>query len=113
MERLIITLFLLLLLGIANNTLAEEVNAEFDITSTAIIVNWFDTEAELQDALEDYEIGGLSECEWRPDSNISFCELWLVRPIELDTWTEDIEQDKWKTIGHEFYHALAGSFHDE
>jgi len=92
---------------------AEPINEEFDLRTTTIIVNWFDTESELQLALDDEEIAGMAECEWRPDFNMSFCELWLVRPTELDTWTEDLEQDVWKTIGHEFYHAVTGAFHDD
>ncbi len=86
---------------------AEEINPEFDLRTTTIIVHWFETESELQAELDDDELAGLSECEWRPDFNISFCELWLVRPVD----TEDAYN--FDTIGHEFYHAVTGSFHDE
>lgn len=75
----------------------------YDLASTYVIVNWFDSEKELQTALQDYSIAGLSDCEMRPDFNTSFCELWLVRPKS--------EYD-FDTIGHEFYHALVGDFHD-
>jgi len=74
-----------------------------DITGTHVIVNWYETETELQTALDDFELAGLSECEFRPEFNTSFCELWLVRP------TNDYDFD---TIGHEFYHTVAGDWHD-
>ncbi len=105
------TVLALLLLTLSVH--AEPINEEFDLTATTIIVNWFDSELELQDALDDAEIAGLAECEYRPEFNISFCEFWLVQPTELDEWTEDFEQDKWKSIGHEFYHAVKGAFHNE
>lgn len=112
---------------------AVEIESEYDITHTSITVNWFDTEQELiievqrledeyceefseecPDGPDDYsDTSGLTECDWQPKENNSLCELWLVRPTELDEWTFDVEQDNWKTIGHEFYHTVAGGFHDE
>ncbi len=91
---------------------AEELHPEYDITTTTIIVNWYDTAEELETALEDDRYAGMAACEYRPEFNVSFCELWLVRPTEVDTWTDMPEQDRWKTIGHEFYHTVAGEFHD-
>lgn len=110
----------------------EKIEPEFNITSATITLNWFDTEEELQaevqrleneyceeypeecpDGPDDYsDTAGLSECDWQPEENYSWCEMWLVRPTELDIWTENFEQDVWKTIGHEFYHTSAGEFHD-
>lgn len=84
----------------------EELSLSFDHNSTYVIVNWYDTEIELQQAVNDYTITGLSECEHRPDFNTSFCELWLVRPT---TWSDEYNFD---TIGHEFYHAVAGDWHE-
>ncbi len=97
------TILVLLLLTLSAH--AEEINPEFDITATSIIVNWFDSELELQDALDDAEIAGMAECEYRPEFNISFCELWLVRPIASDEYFE------FDSFGHEFYHAFDGAFH--
>ncbi len=97
--------FTVLLVAFALLADAAPIETEFDLRTTTIIVNWFDSEAELQLALDDDELAGLSECEWRPDFNISFCELWLVRPVD----TEDAYN--FDTIGHEFYHAVTGSFH--
>ena len=84
----------------------DRIEAEFNITTATIIVHWFDSEKELQLATQYNDIAGVSECEWRPDFNISFCELWLVRPNSLQ---DDYDFD---TIGHEIYHTLAGEFHD-
>jgi len=78
---------------------------EYQLDTTHLLVNWYDTEQELQLALDDSGIAGFSECEHRPDFNTSFCELWLVEP-------ENLEDDyAFDTIGHEFYHALRGNFH--
>ncbi len=78
----------------------------YDITGTHVIVNWYDTEQELNEALDDDTLAGLAECEYRPRFNTSFCELWLVRPTSPeDTYNYD-------TIGHEFYHTVIGDFHE-
>ena len=103
---------------------AEEIEPEFHLQSTTVIVHWFDTEEELQEALGWSDTAGYSECESRPDFNMAFCELWLVKPKN----TTELSDDEWfkvcaqknkeydcyafDTIGHEFYHALAGDFHD-
>ena len=92
---------------------AEDIHPEYDITTTTIVVNWYDSEAELHAALPGQgNIAGLSDCEYRPEFNVSFCELWLVRPTEATEFTDTIEQEKWKTVGEEFVHALWGEFHE-
>lgn len=104
-----IKLLIISLLLIVTSHAAIPVNAitsELNITTTTLIVHWYDSEKELQESIQDDEIAGASECEWRPDFNISFCELWLVRPEHLQ---DDYNFD---TIGHELYHALEGEFHD-
>ncbi len=78
----------------------------YNITSTSVIVNWFESELELQAELGDFEIAGMADCEYRPEFNVSFCEFWLVRPLHLE------DEYNFDTIGHEFYHALVGDFHD-
>ena len=78
---------------------------EYQLSTTHILVNWYNSELELQDALDDSGIAGLSECEHRPEFNTSFCELWLVHP------TDNEDAYAFDTIGHEFYHALVGDFH--
>ena len=103
----------ILLLLLALSVQAEDIKPEYDITTTTIIVNWYDSLEELQADLPiEGNIWGLSNCEFRPEFNISFCELWLVRPTEETEWTDTPEQEAWKTIGHEFFHALAGDFHE-
>ncbi len=84
----------------------DKINPEYNITTTTLIVHWYKTEEQLQESLQDYEIAGITECEMRPDFNTSFCEMWLVTPVDLaDYYSFD-------TIGHELYHALAGDFHE-
>jgi len=85
---------------------AEQIEPEIERTTTTVIVHWYDSEQELQNALGWDDTAGYSECEFRPDFNTSFCELWLVRPTD----TED--SYNFDTIGHEFYHALTGDFHN-
>ncbi len=113
----------------ASVTQAEEINPEYNITTSSIIMHWFDTEKELQEEVQRLEdeyceendcepvyygdVAALTECDWRPEKNHSFCEMWLVEPTELDEWTFDPEQDKWKTLGHEFYHLGKGLFHPQ
>ncbi len=74
----------------------------YEHDSTYVIVNWYDTESELQYALDDDTLAGLADCEHRPDFNTSFCELWLVLPKHSK---DDYAFD---TVGHEFCHALRG-----
>lgn len=81
----------------------RKIEPELNLTTTTVLVHWYESEQELQLSLGDDTIAGFSECELRPDFNTSFCELWLVRPAT------DYDFD---TIGHEFYHALSGQFHD-
>ena len=80
----------LILLLLALSVQAEEMTPEFDLTTTTIIVNWFDTEEELQAELYKLEkelciespkeckraylidfshISAMSECEFREDFN--------------------------------------------
>jgi len=109
---------------------ADAPTPEYDITSTSIVVNWFDTPEELvtevqrledeyceenecKDGPVDYrDVAALTECDYHPEMNTSFCELWLVYPTELTEWTDTPEQEIWKTIGEEFFHTLAGEFHN-
>lgn len=108
-ELFVIIIFTVLLwwAGIASAAEPEDdIKPEFNITTTTLIVHWYNTERELQLSLQDNDIAGFSECELRPDFNTSFCEMWLVTPVNL---CDDYAFD---TIGHELYHALAGNFHD-
>jgi len=100
---------LMILSGCASSPVAmpyNKIESEYNITTTTILVHWYNSEQELQLSLGHRGIAGFSECELRPDFNTSFCELWLVRPIDANDYYS------FDTIGHEFYHALAGGFHD-
>ncbi len=105
--------WLFIIISVWASVSAEEIEPEFHLQSTTVIVHWYDSQKELAEALSHYteydesETDGYSECESRPDFNMSFCKLWLVKPTD----TEDYYN--FDTIGHEFYHALAGDFHDE
>ncbi len=109
MERLIATLYVIVCLIVAMNIPAmppNKIEGKYNITTTTLLVHWYDSEQELQLSLGRRGIAGFAECELRPDFNTSFCELWLVEPIdETDYYSFD-------TIGHEVYHALRGQFHD-
>ena len=86
---------------------AEPIRPEFDITVTTTIVHWFDTEMELQEYLGEPETIGMASCEWKEAQNISLCDLYLVRPTDLeDVYNLD-------SIGHEFLHAFYGAYHNE
>lgn len=113
MERLIIYWVMLALTSIIVSLAAlsaepeNDIKPEFNITTTTVLVHWYDSEQELQLSLGDPNLAGFTECELRPDFNTSFCEMWVVTPIDLkDYYAFD-------TIGHEFYHTLAGDFHAE
>lgn len=107
------TLFFIAYLFGPNGAYGEE---NFDITTVSAIVNWYDSEAELMEAVGDYSAAGWSQCEYRPEFNISFCEFWLVRPklqyADIDYVCIESDGYNFDTIGHEFYHAFIGDFHE-
>lgn len=103
-------IFIIVFIGVGiilyDNSYSKELPpVTYDHGSTYVIVNWYDTEQELQYALDDDELAGLSNCEHRPDFNTSFCELWLVLPEHYQ------DEYAFDTIGHEFYHAIKGNWH--
>ncbi len=106
-------------IGWAMFNCASQAGAEenYDITAASVIVNWYDSEKELMDAVGDYSAAGWSQCEYRPEFNISFCEFWLVRPklAYADSDYVCVESDGYNfdTIGHEFYHAFIGDHHGD
>lgn len=108
MERLII-IALIFLSGCASSPVAmpySKIEGEYNLTTTTILVHWYDSEQELQLSIGRRGIAGFTECEMRPDFNTSFCEMWLVEPIHnCDDYAFD-------TIGHELFHAFRGQFHE-
>lgn len=103
---LALILFGILLVAIRNSAPEPDRRYVAALGSTYVIVNWFTSEKALQIALGDDDLAGLSNCDLRPDFNTSFCELWLVIP------TTQYDEYAFDTIGHEFYHALVGDFHE-
>ena len=106
-----------IMVGIIGLTMFTCSHAEenYNITAASVIVNWYDSEAELMEALEDDTAAGWSQCEYRPEFNISFCEFWLVRPMpdnDAEYVCSESDAYHFDTIGHEFYHAFIGDFHE-
>ncbi len=86
---------------------------EFENNNVGITVHWYDTKAELVEALvdkfgeiwEDRDIQAASDCENKPEFNISYCDLYMVRPTMVD-------DDTTMSVGHEVLHGLLGAYHD-
>ncbi len=118
MDRLDIRDYALLtIIGMVMFTCARDANTEenYNITAASVIVNWYDSEEELMQAVGEYSAAGWSQCEYRPEFNISFCEFWLVRPklqyADIDYVCVESDGYNFDTIGHEFYHAFIGDHH--
>lgn len=88
---------------------APEAVPEFELQNVGITVHWFDTVEALRDdigELEDERIHAASECETKPEFNISYCDVYLVRPGAVD-------DDATLSLGHEILHGLWGTYHAE
>jgi len=83
----------------------EEILPEFEIENVLVTVFWFETETELQEYFGEERLIGNSECEVKPEKNISYCDLYLIRPKLVDG-------DATTTIGHELLHGLFGLYHE-
>lgn len=81
----------------------ERVKPEFDIENVMITFYWFDTLEELKTELNE-NVLGLADCDWNPDKNIAYCDIYAVRA----TYVDDEEAC---TIGHEVLHASQGRYH--
>lgn len=60
----------------------------------------------LEDGEEEQELWGWSNCEWQPEANVAFCDIYTIRPEFVHS---DMAMD---TIGHEIWHGVTGDFHD-
>lgn len=86
---------------------------EFEVNNVGLTIHWYDTREELYDALvdlfgviwEDRDIQAASDCEKKPEFNISYCDIYAVRPTTVD-------DDTTMSIGHEVMHGLLGAYHD-
>ncbi len=93
---------------------SEEIDKPFEITNVLSTIFFFDTYAEMtavwnEDHPDDYEdpndpisiLMGFSYCEHYEERNFAHCDLYLVRPTEVD-------DDETLTIGHELLHGVYG-----
>lgn len=82
---------------------------EFEVQNVGITVHWYDTKAQMQDDLGDLfpdrDYSAASQCEKKPEFNISYCDIYVVRPTMVD-------DNATLSIGHEVLHGLIGDFHD-
>ncbi len=92
---------------------AESIIPEHWNHNLLIKVSWYDTTEELQEALtartgvdfSDTEAYSLCEVHYEDGDDIGFCELWLVRPDEVDDYHTT-------SVGHEVLHGLLGDYHE-
>ena len=106
------------------------IQCEFDkpITNILSIVRWYDDYETLNDEYHEYmqewytqedldemgydpenEIWGWSNCEWQPENDIAFCDVYTVLPTVMIEGEMSAEFD---TFGHEVFHGACGDFHD-
>lgn len=82
---------------------------EFEVQNVGITVHWYDSKAQMQDDLGDLfpdrDYSAASQCEKKPEFNISYCDIYVVRPTMVD-------DNATLSIGHEVLHGLIGDFHD-
>ena len=91
----------------------ELVECEFDepITVIVSVMHYYDNYEELNiDHLtltgDDEKVWGWSDCEWQPDNNAAFCDVYTFMPKYVQ---DDFAMD---TIGHEQMHGSCGDFHE-
>ena len=116
--KFILTLLLILVFGgivpeASHSELEEYMEKVRDtgMESTVIVVSlhlYDDHEALNKEHVEihgdDTEVAGWSDCEHQPEQNVAFCDIYVLRP-------EYVYGDGMDTIGHEFWHGVAGDFH--
>ncbi len=92
---------------------APDLIKEFENNNVGITVTWYDNVDELREAMidkfgmvwDDRDIQAASNCEHKPEFNISYCDIYAVRPTMVD-------DDTTTSIGHEVLHGLLGAYHD-
>ena len=86
---------------------------EFENNNVGITVHWYDSVDEFREAMldmfgeiwDDRQIQAASDCDKQPEFNISYCDIYAVRPTMVD-------DDTTMSIGHEVLHGLLGAYHD-
>lgn len=89
-------------LGICN----EPIVPEFEIENALYTIFYFDTIEEFRAATgeTDPDVLSWSLCETKPDKNIAYCDLYILRAMYVD-------DNATTTFGHEVLHGLLGSYH--
>ena len=97
----------LLLFLLATSIHAEPIEKPYEIDNVLVTFFWFDSLAELQIYFDEERIEGMSECELYEDKNIAHCDVYAVRP-------KDVDDEYTLTIGHEVLHGVYGDkYHKE
>lgn len=80
---------------------------EFWIENMLVTMYWYDTIEEFREDTgeTDPEVHAMSLCETKPDKNIAYCDVYMVKPQRVD-------DDSTLSGGHEFFHGLFGSYHE-
>jgi hypothetical protein len=93
----------------------EQVQCEFEepLKHVTLIMHYYDTNEEmyadyvaLADPAEHEEIWGWSACEFQPQDDAAWCDIFVVKPTHVHA---DMNID---TLGHEVTHATCGGFHE-
>ena len=98
---------------------SEPIAKPYEVTNVLASFYFFDNYADMTaawnednpDDLEDPDdpdaiLSGFSYCEINVEHNISYCEIYVVRPIEVDG-------EHTTTIGHEIEHGIYGPEYHE
>lgn len=98
------------------DTTEEVIDTGMENTIVVVSFHLYETYAELnfdyntvfkEPDEPEQELWGFSNCEWQPEANAAFCDIYTIRPQFVHS---DMAID---TIGHEVWHGVAGPFHDE
>lgn len=112
-----ILISLIFFIGIAANA-DEVIEKPFEVTNVVAKFVFYETLASLtsqwnlmnpddpEDPNSDEPLQGFSYCEIDPETNISFCDIYTVRPTVVDG-------EHTLTIGHEIVHGIYGDEYHE
>ncbi len=104
-KKILFCLLVLALTKFSHSGELEEVSPEFEIENVLVTIFWFKNTEELQEYFSEERLVGYSECETKPEKNIAYCDLYLIRPKTVD-------DDSTTGVGHELLHGLFGSYHE-
>ena len=88
---------------------APELVKEFEVDNIVVTVHWYDSVEEMTSEMGDIfgtrDWSAASDCEKKPEFNISYCDIYVERPTSVD-------DNATMSIGHEVLHGLFGAYHD-